>query len=137
MEIRYNEATINRPEGDRVLDAPFVFTDFQHYIRQVKQEEAWHKSDRNSITVFKNSQITIVLICLHEGAVIENNSIAGLLSIQVLEGKIKMELESDETEVIKDQQVTLHQYINHSLEAMQESVLLLTNFSNSYKKDGL
>jgi quercetin dioxygenase-like cupin family protein len=137
MEIKYNEATLNRPEGDRVLDAPFVFTDFQNYIRQLKQEDAWQKSDRNSITVFKNNQMTVVLICLHQGATIENNSIDGLLSIQVLEGKIRMEIETEEIEIMKHQLMTLHQYVNHSMEAAEDSVVLLTNYVTSYKKDGL
>lgn len=140
MEIRYNEATTNRPEGDRVLNAPFVFIDIQNYIRQLKDEEAWQKTDHNSITVFKNNQVTIVLICLHESAVIENNSIEGLLTIQVLDGKIKMEVETEEIELVKGQLLTLHQYINHSIEAQQDSVLLLTN-NNSMdridKRDGL
>jgi hypothetical protein len=50
MEIKRNEATLNRPEGDRVIDAPFVFLDIPEFIHQVKKEKAWKKYDRNGIT---------------------------------------------------------------------------------------
>ena len=41
MENKRNEATLNRPEGDRVLDAPYVFINIPEFIRQLKSEEAW------------------------------------------------------------------------------------------------
>jgi len=40
MENKRNEATLNRPEGDRVLDAPYVFVNIPEFIRQLKSEEA-------------------------------------------------------------------------------------------------
>ena len=39
MENKRNEATLNRPEGDRVLDAPYVFVSLPEFIRQLKSEE--------------------------------------------------------------------------------------------------
>ncbi len=127
MEIEYNDATRNRPEGKRVLNAPFVFIDLADYTRQLKNEEAWVKNDRNSITVFKNEQMTTVLICLHEAAVIENNAVDGLISIQVLEGKIKLQVETEESEMISGQIAVLQPFINHELEAMEDCILLLSN----------
>ena len=58
MENKRNEATLNRPEGDRVLDAPYVFVNIPEFIRQLKSEEAWQKNDRNGITVFKTGRVT-------------------------------------------------------------------------------
>ncbi|MES2431586.1 MAG: hypothetical protein V4556_11655 [Bacteroidota bacterium] len=126
MEIKFNDATPNRPEGERVLNAPFVFIDIPDYIRQLLEEDAWEKNDRNSITVYKNERITTVIVCLHESAVINNNSIDGYLSIQVIDGKIKLQIETEDTEMVKGQSVALHRYINHSIEALQDSILLLT-----------
>jgi quercetin dioxygenase-like cupin family protein len=137
MENRYNEATIKRPEGNRILDAAFVFVDTEKYIRQLHSEEAWLHNGRNSMTVFKNKQLTIVMICLHDGAVIENNSVDGLLTIQVLEGKIKMEIETEEIEAAKGQLLTLHPYVTHSIEAWEDTVLLLTNNINGGRKTSL
>ena len=126
MKIKYNDATHNRPGGRRILDAPFVFIDLQLYINQLKQEEAWQKSGHNGVTVFKNDQMAEVLICIRENAVIENNSVNGIVSIQVLEGKINMLVETEEIEMATGQLITMHQYINHSIEARKDSVLLIT-----------
>src|SRR5690606_19743096 len=68
MEFKRNESTLNRPEGDRVLDAPYVFIDIPSYIDQVKQEKAWEKNDRNGITVYKSDRVTIVITALQAGA---------------------------------------------------------------------
>ena len=38
MEIKTNQATKNRPEGDRVIDAPYVFIDIPGFVEQLKSE---------------------------------------------------------------------------------------------------
>ncbi|HMI79658.1 MAG TPA: hypothetical protein VK484_12745, partial [Ferruginibacter sp.] len=68
METKYNEATLNRPLGDRIIDAPFVFIDIKKFGYQLIEEEAWRKNDRNSITVYKTDGLTMVLSCLRNGA---------------------------------------------------------------------
>jgi quercetin dioxygenase-like cupin family protein len=126
MEIKYNEATHNRPGGDRVLDAPFVFSDLEKYTRQLKEEEAWEKNDRNSITIFKTSGFTIVLTCLHKDAGILKNLMDGLLTIQVLDGSIDFEIDTVMT-LSKNQMITLHPGIEHSITAKEDAVILITN----------
>ncbi len=126
MEIKVNDATLNRPQGERVLNAPFVFIDIDEYVKQLINEDAWEKNDRNSITVHKNDTLTTVVVCLHEHAVINNNSIDGFLTVQVFDGKVKLQVETEEMEMGKGQCVVLQKFINHSIEALQDTVLLLT-----------
>ena len=126
MQAKYNEATINRPKGDRVIDAPFVQIDVEKYSRQLKKEPAWEKSDRNSITVFKTVGFTMVIMRLHKDASM-NNSVDGLLTIQVLEGSIECMVGSKITTVDKNQLVTLHPEVVHTIRAREDSLLLLTN----------
>ena len=64
MEIKSNQATGNRPEGDRILDAPYVFTDIPMYLEQLKSEKSWSKNDRNAITVYKSEKVTILVAVL-------------------------------------------------------------------------
>ena len=128
MEIKRNDATRNRPLGDRVIDAPYVFADLPAFIDQVKDENAWGKSDRNAITVFKSAGMTIVLSALKEAAVIKDNVVDGFLILQVLEGSIKMEtLEGDAT-LKENQMIVFHPCIPHSLEAESDSVILITTY---------
>jgi len=126
MQAKHNEATLNRPKGDRVIDAPFVQIDVEKYNRQLKKEPAWEKSDRNSITVFKTIGVTMVITRLHKNASM-NNSVDGLLTIQVMEGSIECMVGTKDTIVEKNQLITVHSGVVHTIKAKEDSLLLLTN----------
>lgn len=128
MEYKRNEATINRPEGDRVLDGSYVFVDIPSYVKQLKDEKAWEKNDRNGITVFKSSTITIVITALQEGAAIMDNSVDGFLTIQLLSGKAKISTTDGDIDVVEHQLIALHPGIEHSFIAQSDVVVLLTTY---------
>ena len=126
--MKKNESTNNRPNGERMIDAPFVFTDIFRYLNQLKQESAYEKNDRNAITVFKTDRLTEVLLCLHSDATIEDNSIDGIVIIQVIEGKIKLLIEDKNLELGPGQLISLHPNVKHSIMATKDSSLLLVNY---------
>ena len=126
MEEKRNEATPQRPEGDRVLDAPSMTIDLQHYIKQIRSEEPWSKSDRNAITVFKSENMTIVVVALHDKTEMKTHVAQGTISVQVIEGKIKFITDQQSVELNKQQIVTLHANIPHSVVALEETIFLLT-----------
>ncbi|MDP9229278.1 MAG: hypothetical protein M3O67_01240, partial [Bacteroidota bacterium] len=103
MQEKHNEATINRPEGDRPIDAPLMLIDLPSLIEQIKTEDAWSKNDRNAITAFKTDGMRIVLVALHENAEMTPHETDGVLSIQVVEGKIKFKTEQESVDVYKGQ----------------------------------
>jgi len=129
MENKRNEATLNRPEGDRVIDAPYVFINLPEYIRQLKSEEAWQKNDRNGITVFKTGRVTIVLTCLHAKAELKDVLVDGIFTIHVLEGIVRVTSPDGEVDMQANQVMAFHQLVDHSIVAQMDSVLLLTNNS--------
>ena len=91
MIMKFNEATKNRPAGDRVLDAPQLYVDIEQHIEILKAEDAWQKNDRNAMTVFKSDNVSIVLVALHGGATMLPQEIGLLVTAQVLEGSISFE----------------------------------------------
>jgi len=125
METKYNEATLNRPKGERIIDAPFVFTDIKKFSKQLKEEDAWKKNDRNGITVYKTDDFTMVLTWLHKGAVIMDNAPGGLISIQVLNGSIEFTVQSGRTILEKKQVITIHTGVMHTIRALEDSFLLI------------
>jgi quercetin dioxygenase-like cupin family protein len=127
MELKNIDATINRPDGDRLIDAPFVFADLEKYEAQLKKEDAWEKNDRNAITVYKTGGITIVLTCLHKNAVIEKNSIEGWMTVQVLDGEVEFTVKEKTMTLKKHHLITLHPEVEHTVYAIKETTLLLTN----------
>ena len=126
MDDKYNESTDLRPEGERVLDAPLVNIDIGRFITQIKKETAWDNSDRNAITVYKTNGLRIVLVALHEGAVMAKHTAAGIISVQVLEGEINFTADEQSVILKKEQMIALHKGLPHSVTALKESVFLLT-----------
>ena len=125
MEEKFNEATPQRTQ-DHLLDAPLVSIDLPAFIAQIKQESTWKESDRNTITIFKTNGLRIVLIALHEGAEMVKHTANGLISVQVLEGKLQLKTDIQSVELSKGQMLVLHQSIPHSVLAIQETIFLLT-----------
>lgn len=127
METKYNEATLNRPDGDRIIDAPIVFMDIKKYSEQLKEEEAWQKNDRNSITIYKTDGLTMLLCWLKEGASITDNIASNHTTVQVMEGEIKITVETGNMEVTKGQIIAIHPRILETITAKEDSLLLISS----------
>ncbi len=126
MEVKYNESTELRPEGGRLMDAPVVPVDVPYFLSKIRNEPAWENSDRNAMTVYKTEGMRIVLIALHQMAVMEKHSANGIVSVQVLDGEISFTTEGNTYNLTKGQMIALHRNIDHSVTAIEESVFLLT-----------
>lgn len=129
MEIKRNESTANRPDGDRVIDGTYVFADIPSFVRQLTEEKAWEKNDRNGITIFKSSNVTLVISALQSGAAIRDNSVNGFLTIQVMEGSTRITTADGDIDAVKNQVFVFHPKVTHSITALTDSILLLTNYS--------
>jgi quercetin dioxygenase-like cupin family protein len=132
MEEKYNESTINRPEGARVLDAPLVKMDIYEHIQQLRNEPAWQKNDRNGITLFKTDGMRIVLVIMHPGAEMRPQTVEGIISFHVLEGYLQIATQDQMQEVESGQILTLHANIKHSVRAAEETTFILTMTNENY-----
>ncbi len=126
MKEKANDATLKRPEGERLLDAPLVEIDLNKYIKQIKSEETWLNNKRNAITVFKSDHMHIVLIGLHQDAELPEHTAEGLISVQLMQGHIVFRANGEEKKLTEGNMVTLHEKIPHSVLAMEDSIFLLT-----------
>lgn len=126
MENKSNDATPQRPEGNRVLNAPLVEINLYNLISKIKDETTWADSDRNSITIFKSETMRIVLIGLHENAELKPHKANGVISVQVVEGKINFVTEQKTSLIEKGQMIALQENITHSVLALTEAFFLLT-----------
>ena len=126
MEIKQNESTDLRPEGGRVLDAPLVNINLIDFIKTIKEEPAWKNKDRNAITVYKTNGLRVVLMAMRKEAVLARHTADGILSLQVLEGKINFTTDDKSVILEEGQMIALHKGLPHSVTAIKESVFLLT-----------
>lgn len=130
MEVKQNDATALRPEGERVMDAPLVSMDIPQFITQLKSEKAWETGDRNAMTVYKTNGMRIVLVALHEKAELKRHTAEGIISVQLLDGKIEFGTDDKTVELEIGQMIALHKGLHHWVKAIKESVFLLTISTN-------
>ena len=126
MENKTTDSTPQRPDGGRILNAPLVEMDLNEFIQQIKDETTWADSDRNSVTIFKSETMRIVIIGLHENAELKPHKANGVISVQVLQGKIQFTAEQQITQLEKGQMIALQENIMHSVTALTDSFFLLT-----------
>lgn len=126
MENKSNQATPQRPEGERILNADLVEMDLNQFIIKIKDESTWSESDRNSMTIFKSDSMRIVLLGLHQDAELKTHQANGVISVQVLEGRINFTTEQKTVSLEKGQMIALHENIPHSVTALEETFFLLT-----------
>jgi len=111
---------------DRLLDDTLLTFDLPGIINKIMQERAWKAGERNGITLLKTAQLRIVLIALHVQNEIDFHRSGNPISIQIIEGQINFKTEKQSVILKKDNLLTCHEGVKHSLVAMEESVLLLT-----------
>lgn len=121
-----NDATFRRPDGSRPIDADCIVTDLEERVQQLEAEEAWQKNDRNGITLFKTTGITVVLSTLREGACITDNMAAGILTVQVLNGKIEAKVAGNSQKAGKGEILFLHREQPHTIQVLEHARLLIT-----------
>jgi quercetin dioxygenase-like cupin family protein len=68
-----------------------------------------------------------VITCLHEHAQIKDNSVKGVLTVQVIEGKMRVTTSSGTMEISKGQLVSFNPEVQHTIDALDETVLLISN----------
>jgi quercetin dioxygenase-like cupin family protein len=78
------------------------------------------------MTVFKTNGLRIVLIALHEEAVMKKHTAEGIISVQVLEGEINFSTDKESKVLMQGDMIALHKGLAHSVKAIKESVFLLT-----------
>ncbi|MBP6432204.1 MAG: hypothetical protein KA319_10580 [Ferruginibacter sp.] len=131
MGNKSNDATPQRPEGERILNAQIVEMNLNDVMMQIKSETTWADSDRNSVTLFKSETMRIVLIGLHENAELKPHKANGVISVQVIQGKIDFATEQQNTYLEKGQIIALRENVIHSVKALTESFFLLTLAMNN------
>ena len=120
------ESTHNRPDGERTIDTAQLLIDIPSFIKQVKSEKQWEKSDRNSITVFKSDKMRIVLTGLRKNAEMHTQHPENVLSLHVIDGKISLKAQFKKVKISRGQILTLHENIPYSIKTLKKTMILLT-----------
>lgn len=126
MIEKQNDATYNRPEGDRPLDATYIRLPLKDKIAELKKEKAWATNDRNAITLLHHPRMRVVLIALHKGAGLKKHTADGPITIHLLEGTMTVTVQDEHFDLQPMEAIAVDDQVPHAVQAGEESVFLLT-----------
>jgi quercetin dioxygenase-like cupin family protein len=123
-----SDASCHVPE--RELDGALLTFDLKDIIENMKQEPAWKTGERNTMTLMKNPDMTIMLIALHSGARFNSREADKVASGQLIEGSATFQTNSESLSLKPGMLLTFHEKAGHTFVALEDSVLLVTIVQN-------
>jgi len=112
--------------AERPLVGAWRSFDLPLMLKRIKAEDTWRSSSRNAMTLMKSRGQRIVLIALHGKTEIPMHHADGQLSLQVIQGSLRVRTDTQTVTLKKGELLALHAEIPHAIEAMRESAFLLT-----------
>ena len=81
---------------------------------------------RRGVTLVKQGGMSVVLTHLHAGGELQEHAAPGAATVQVLDGRVRMHIGDDSIEAGAGRLVAFNSGVAHSVEALEDSTLLLT-----------
>lgn len=108
------------------LARPLLTFDLFAEVEKLRDEESWRRNRRNARTLVKEPDLRIVLVALQSGARLEEHRAPGRISIQTVQGHVRVHVPGHEVELPAGHILTLEPNIAHDVEAQDDSAFLLT-----------
>jgi len=95
-------------------------------IARLKDAAVWTSGDRHAVSLVKDDALNLLLMMLKKGSHLHEHSTKGPITVQVVSGSIRFSGGADQRIISAGEIVALDRGIPHSLEALDESALILT-----------
>ena len=99
--------------------------DLNHEIADAASKKPW-QAGHHAKTLFKKHDFRVVLINMERGAHMKEHHADGTISVQVLKGKVRMNVGGKSYELSTGNLFTLGASIRHDVEALDDAAFLLT-----------
>ncbi len=107
--------------------APLEVIDLDAEVSQLRAQHAWQLHGQSAKTLVKHEHFRVVLIALKAGRRCQEHRAEESVSVQTLQGRIKVHLASDEAiELGRGRVLALAPALAHDFEAAEDSTVLLT-----------
>ena len=103
-----------------------IAVDVRAEISRLKSEPAWADNDRHGSSLVKGDGINVALMMLKKGARLQEHHTRAPITVQVIEGKINFVAKGKSQIATVGTIVALDRAIEHSVEALEESAIVLT-----------
>ena len=109
------------------LAQPQLQVDLAAEIEHLHREDSWQRdTGRSSKTLVKQPDFRVVLVAMKEGTEIKEHRADGRISIHTIAGHLRLRLPDQVVEVPAGHLLALDRCIGHDVEALADSVFLLT-----------
>lgn len=92
----------------------------------LRAEQAYQKGERNAKTLVKAPDSRLVLTALRAGARVPEHHAAGQVAIQTISGRLRLQVLGQTLDLAASNLLVLEPGISHAVEALEDSVFLLT-----------
>ncbi|MGH7932865.1 MAG: cupin domain-containing protein [Candidatus Binataceae bacterium] len=120
-----SDASKDPATGRNPAGAMLTFT-IDDQIARAKAEPQWAKADRFAVSLVKHRDITVTVLLLRKGAHLKEHQARGSITLQVLEGAVRFTGGGDAQALRRGMIAALDKEIPHSVEAIEDSTVLLT-----------
>ena len=103
-----------------------VAVDVAAEIARLKAEPAWASGDRHGSSLVKGDGINVALMMLKKGAKLQQHHTRAPFTVHVIEGRINFIADGKAQPLGRGMILALDRAIEHSVEALEESALVLT-----------
>jgi quercetin dioxygenase-like cupin family protein len=92
----------------------------------LKREPTWEQRGHNAKTLIKHADVRVVLIALRKGARMQEHKTDQCVTLHALTGRLRLRLPAETIELPTGTLMALAHTVLHDIEAVEESVFLLT-----------
>lgn len=93
---------------------------------RLKTKPEWASLERLAVSLVKDDALNILLMVLKPGARLAEHRTKGPIAVQVLSGRVRFATDHDSADLSPGTVAALDRDVAHQLEALEESVVLLT-----------
>ena len=103
-----------------------AFIELADELTRLRQRLESSKEDRQAASLVKDYGLNVMLMLLKKGARLHEHRTKGPLTVQVVAGVVRFVVANSHNELAAGTIVAVDREVPHSVEALEESVLLLT-----------
>lgn len=115
-----------RPHPEDRLASPVQVVDLAAAAAELRAEPHAAVSGHRQIAVVRHGPVTIIQFAFNEGGLLKEHRAEGVVTIQVLSGRLQVVVEEESRQVGPEELMALAPGVPHSVLALEASDLLLT-----------
>jgi len=111
---------------DLTIDTSFYERELPTLIHKIKNDCSWKMGNLKSVVIVNKAFKQVVLTALHPQTEIQSKQKDNWVNFHILDGCVKIRIQKQTTTLERGQKFTLYDKIKYSLEAINETFLLIT-----------